>query len=116
MTTEARVTTIESQLQQIASNLVMLSNANVSNASHIAGLIEATSANTRAIAEMKGAIERLQQVTSNLAQVISALNERMDRLEQPLEDRTNTILEMIDRQDVKITGLQTDVTGLRTEM
>jgi chromosome segregation ATPase len=116
MTTEARVTTIESQLQQIASNLVMLSNANVSNASHIAGLIEATSANTRAIAEMKGAIEALQQVTSNLAQVISALNERMDRLEQTLEDRTNTILEMIDRQDTKITGLQADVTGLRTEM
>jgi chromosome segregation ATPase len=121
MTTEARVTTIESQLQQIASNLVMLSNAHVSNASHIAGLIEATATNTRAI-------DVLRQATADLAQAIAALNERMDRLEQrveqldqKLEERTDSILEAIDRGIERaiaqtVEPLQSQITGLQTEM
>jgi chromosome segregation ATPase len=121
MTTEARVTTIESQLQQLTNTVITLAQSNASSAAHIAGLIEATAANTRAI-------DGLRQVTADLAQAIAALNERIDRVEQridqldqKLEERTDTILEAIDRGIERaiaqtVTPLQSQITGLQTEM
>ncbi|MBD2555272.1 hypothetical protein H6G51_18455 [Limnothrix sp. FACHB-708] len=117
MTIEARVTTIESQLQQLTGTVMTLAQTNLSNASHIAGLIEATTSNTRAI-------DSLRQVTADLTQAIAALNERMDRVEQrieqldqKLEERTDTILEAIDRGIAQaFEPLQTQITGLQTEM
>jgi len=117
MTIEARVTTIESQLQQLTGTVMTLAQTNLSNASHIAGLIEATASNTRAI-------DSLRQVTADLTQAIAALNERMDRVEQrieqldqKLEERTDTILEAIDRGIAQaFEPLQTQITGLQTEM
>jgi chromosome segregation ATPase len=117
MTIEARVTTIESQLQQLTNTVMTLAQTNLSNASHIAGLIEATTANTRAI-------DGLRQITADLAQSIAALNERIDRVEQrieqldqKLEERTDTILEAIDRGISQVfEPLQAQITGLQTEV
>jgi chromosome segregation ATPase len=121
MTIETRVTTIESQLQQLTNTVMTLAQTNLSNASHIAGLIEATTANTRAI-------DGLRQITADLAQSIAALNERIDRVEQrieqldqKLEERTDTILEAIDRGIERaiaqtVAPLQVQITGLQTEM
>ena len=117
MTIETRVTTIESQLQQLTGTVMTLAQTNLSNASHIAGLIEATASNTRAI-------DSLRQVTADLTQAIAALNEHMDRVEQrieqldqKLEERTDTILEAIDRGIAQaFEPLQTQITGLQTEM
>lgn len=110
MTIEARVTTIESQLQQLTGTVMTLAQTNLSNASHIAGLIEATASNTRAI-------ESLRQVTADLTQAIAALNERIEQLDQKLEERTDSILEAIDRGIAQaFEPLQTQITGLQTEM
>lgn len=106
MTTDARLSTLEAQLQQLTINVTTLASITTQQSfewnqrfNHLAELV---ASNSKAI--------------EGLTRAIEGLNERMDRLEQALEDRTNTILEVIDRQDAKITGLQADVTGLRTEM
>jgi len=121
MSIETRVTTIESQLQQLTGTVMTLAQTNLSNASHIAGLIESTAANARAI-------DSLRQVTADLAQAIAGLNGRMDRVEQrieqldqKLEERTDTLLEAIDQGIERaitqtVVPLQAQITGLQTEM
>lgn len=113
MTTEARVNLIETQLQQLGSNLVTLSTANISNATHIAALIDATAANTRAMSEMHAAITELRQATVDLVKALSALEGRVAQIEAKLEERTDTILAAIDRG---FEPLQNQITGLQTEM
>jgi len=115
MTTETRITTIEAQLQQLTINVTTLASITTQQSfewnqrfNHLAELV---ASNSKAI--------------EGLTRAIESMNERIDRLEQTLEERTDTLLQAIDRGIERaiaetvaqtVAPLQNQITGLQTEM
>lgn len=111
MTTDARLSTLEAQLQQLTINVTTLA-----------------SITTQQSFEWNQRFNHLAELVASNSKEIEGLNERMDRVEQrieqldqKLEERTDTLIEAINRGIERaiaqtVEPLQNQITGLQTEM
>lgn len=125
MTTEARVTTIESQLQQLTINVTTLASITTQQSfewnqrfNHLAELV---ASNSKAIEALTQAVISLNERMGRVEERLDRVEQRIDQLDQKLEERTDTILEAIDRGIERaiaqtVAPLQNQITGLQTEM
>lgn len=125
MTTETRITTIEAQLQQLTINITTLASITTQQSfewnqrfNHLAELV---ASNSKAIEGLTRAIESMNERMDRLEQRVEQLDQSVNELDQKLEERTDTILQAIDRGIDRaiaetVAPLQNQITGLQTEM
>jgi len=84
-------------------------------------LAELVASNSKAIEGLTRAIESLNERMDRVEQRIEQLDQSVNELDQKLEDRTDSILQAIDRGIERaiaqtVEPLQNQITGLQTEM